>query len=101
MYIAVSNSIGSSSNSGAPLPPPPPPTVYSYEINSCNGVEGTVYSSSSVFQSGIYIYLNYELTVPVESNTFAEPFNKFPDDPYPGYNCNDVGFVDNSMEQCP
>ena len=30
MYIAVSNSIGSSSNSGTPLPPPPPSEYYNF-----------------------------------------------------------------------
>jgi hypothetical protein len=77
------------------------PTVYAYEINTCSGVEGTVYSSSSVFQDGIYIYLDAQLNQPVESNTFAAPFNKFPDEPSPGYQCNDVGLVGGSGNTCP
>jgi hypothetical protein len=79
---------------------PTAPTVYAYEINTCSGVEGTVYSSSSVFEAGITIYLNSELTEPVESTTFDDPFNKFPDEPFPGYKCNDVGLVSISSKTC-
>jgi hypothetical protein len=100
MYIAVSNSIGSSSNSGG-TPLPPSPTVYTYEINNCGGPQGTIYSSSPVFEAGITIYLNIELTEPVESNTFGDPFNKFPNEPSSGYKCKDFGFVVESNTTCP
>lgn len=99
MYIAVSNSIGSSSNSGTPLPPPP--IVYTYQVNDCSGEKGPIYSSSSVFEEGITIYLNSDLTDPVNSTTFGDPFNIDPNELVPGYNCNDDGIVANSTETCP
>ena len=43
---------------------PPPPAVYSFTIYNCGSVIGTVYSSSSSFAVGNYIYLASNLTSP-------------------------------------
>lgn len=51
MYIAVSNSIGSSSNSGTPLPPPPPPSEY-YNFYNCVEEES---SSSQNYPIGTFV----------------------------------------------
>jgi hypothetical protein len=51
MYIAVSNSIGSSSNSGVTPSPPPPPTEY-YNFYNCVDEE---FSSSENYPIGTFV----------------------------------------------
>jgi len=78
-----------------------PPTVYKYEINNCGGLQGEVYSASPVFQAGITLYNDSALTEPIESATFGDPFNEFPNEPSPGYKSNDLGFIISSDTTCP
>jgi hypothetical protein len=78
------------------------PTVYTYQVTNCGGPQGPVYSTASVFEAGIVLYLDSGLTSLVDYNAFGEPFNVGSNEPAPGYFCHDDGVVDNSsIEQCP
>jgi len=44
--------------------PTPPPLYYTFLITNCPGDSYEVYSSSSVFEPGIYVYKDPELTAP-------------------------------------
>jgi hypothetical protein len=47
---------------------PPPPPVYSFLLRDCGDTVGTVYSLSSSFQPGIFIYNDTQLTSPFTGN---------------------------------
>jgi hypothetical protein len=79
----------------------PPPTVYEYQGNNCGGFQGVIYSASPVFQAGITIYNDPELTEPVDSNAFGDPFNVDPNELIPGFVCDNDGLVSNSDTLCP
>jgi len=79
----------------------PPPTVYTYQGNNCDGFQGEIYSAAPVFQAGITIYIDPELTEPVNSTAFGDPFNVDPNELIPGFACDNDGLVYNSDTICP
>jgi hypothetical protein len=77
------------------------PTVYTYQGNNCGGFQGVIYSAAPVFEAGITIYNDPELTEPVDSNAFGDPFNVDPNELIPGFVCDNNGLVSNSDTLCP
>jgi hypothetical protein len=80
----------------------PPPTVYIYSINNCGGYQGEAYSTSSAFLEGMVLYTDIGLNSLANYSTWGEPFNEFPNEPVPGYFCDNNGVLFNSLVgECP